>query len=103
MKTTPVTGETIQYAQPIHYHLNKTGYYCVGEACFDKDPLLKLTGTCHLGAIPVTVLHQGETGGANHTHASFSGTVLFRNEFWGQLSAADYPKINVSHALFTSL
>ncbi|KAG9035496.1 hypothetical protein FRB95_011202 [Tulasnella sp. JGI-2019a] len=74
MPTTPMTGATIQYIQPIHYHVNKTGYYCVG-------------------AIPVTVLHQGETGGTNHTHASFSGTVLFQNEFWGQLPAAEYPKI----------
>lgn len=74
MPTTPMTGNPIQYSQPIHYHLTKTGYYCVG-------------------AIPVTVLHPGDNGSNNHTHAAFSGTVLFQNEFYGQLAAAEYPKI----------
>ncbi|KAG8980839.1 hypothetical protein FRB90_007448, partial [Tulasnella sp. 427] len=74
MPTTPMTGKPIQYSQPIHYHLTKTGYYCIG-------------------AIPVTVLHPGDDGSKNHTHAAFSGTVLFQNEFYGQLAAAEYPKI----------
>jgi hypothetical protein len=29
-------------------------------------------------------------------HASYSGTVIFRNVFVGELPAAEYPKINVS-------
>ncbi|KIO33804.1 hypothetical protein M407DRAFT_229674 [Tulasnella calospora MUT 4182] len=74
MPTTPMTGNPIQYSQPIHYHLTKTGYYCVG-------------------AIPVTVLHPGDDGSNNHTHAAFSGSVLFQNEFYGQLAASEYPKI----------
>ncbi|KAG8889360.1 hypothetical protein FRB98_004644 [Tulasnella sp. 332] len=74
IQTTPMSGQPIPYTQPIHYHVSKTGYYCVG-------------------AIPVTVLHPGESGGTNHTHAAFSGTVLIQNSFWGQLPAADYPKI----------
>lgn len=48
-----------------------------------------------LGAIPVTVLHPGDDGSNNHTHAAFSGKVLFQNEFYGQLAAAEYPKITV--------
>lgn len=31
MQTTPTNGGTLQYTQPIHYHVSKTGYYCVGE------------------------------------------------------------------------
>ncbi|KAG8896818.1 hypothetical protein FRB99_008625 [Tulasnella sp. 403] len=73
--TTPMTDKPMEYTSPIHYHISRTGYYCVG-------------------AIPVTVLHQGETGDQNHTHASFSAVAHFENEFSGMLPATDYPKIN---------
>ncbi len=65
--TTVPTSGTLVYTKPIHYHISKTGYYCVG-------------------AIPVTALS---------THATFTGKVHYHNEFKGELSAADYPKITV--------
>ncbi|KAF9513850.1 hypothetical protein BS47DRAFT_1382191 [Hydnum rufescens UP504] len=60
------------YNGPIHYVVPKKGYYCVGT-------------------VPVTLVESSPT--TTPTHASFKGTVLFRNAFDGQLPAADYPKI----------
>lgn len=64
----------------------------VGDLTGLREPPL----TMPQGAIPVTVLHPGDPSGQNHTHGAFSGTVLFKNEFNGRLSAAEYPKITVS-------
>lgn len=57
--------------EPIHYRVTKKGYYCVG-------------------AVPVAYLANDMT---IPSHATYKGTVLFKNKFHGQLPATDYPKI----------
>lgn len=73
------------YTSSIEYRVPKTGYYCVG-------------------VVPVTTVNGRRSSGKlqirqDPTHASYSGSVLFRNEFEGELPAADYPKIGVSQSV----
>jgi hypothetical protein len=85
------------YDKPIHYAVPKLGYYCVGESQSDSRALTA-------GVVPVTLrgetrreLAQVESRQADGaTHATFSGSILFRNQFKGELAAAEYPKIGVS-------
>ncbi|KAF8973663.1 lung seven transmembrane receptor-domain-containing protein [Flammula alnicola] len=71
------------YNEPIHYPVKKTGFYCVA-------------------AIPVTV--QGSSSRRSDTdvpfHPSYTGSVLFKNTFNGQLPATDYPKVNFYFTMF---
>jgi hypothetical protein len=75
------------YDGSIIYNVPKTGYYCVGVV-----PVTLVNGKRSLGG------RQSST-----THASYSGSVLFKNTFEGQLPAAEYPKIGVSLGFDSSL
>lgn len=65
------------YSGPITYAVPKTGYYCVG-------------------IVPVTLVNSRDDQERRATHAEYSGMVLFRNNFAGELPAVEYPKIHVS-------
>jgi hypothetical protein len=88
--STPTSSLAVQnilnYAEPIIYQVPKTGYYCVA-------------------IIPLTVMDQTKRTLPERaptdvpTHPTYAGTVLFRNVFNGQLSAAEYPKVNFYLAL----
>lgn len=75
------------YQDPIHYPVRKTGFYCVA-------------------IVPVTVLNdeaklmprQADTDVP--FHPSYSGTILFRNNFDGKLAASEYPKVNFYFSMF---
>lgn len=74
------TGGTIAYIAPIHYLVPKTGYYCVG-------------------VVPITLVSHDrrvEERQKSNVHGAYSGEVLFRNQFQGELPASEYPKIGVS-------
>ncbi|ODN97486.1 major facilitator protein [Cryptococcus wingfieldii CBS 7118] len=63
------------YTSPITYAVPKTGYYCVG-------------------IVPVTLVNsKRDLTKREATHAEYSGVVLFRNTFEGELPAVEYPKI----------
>ncbi|WWC69036.1 uncharacterized protein I206_102972 [Kwoniella pini CBS 10737] len=90
--TTPISGgdagsstSGVQiYTGPITYQVPKTGYYCVG-------------------IVPVTLVNSRSDSSLESrqspTHAEYSGLVLFRNTFEGELPAVEYPKINFYMAL----
>ncbi|ODN76627.1 hypothetical protein L202_05274 [Cryptococcus amylolentus CBS 6039] len=64
------------YTSPITYAVPKTGYYCVG-------------------IVPVTLVNsKRDLTKREATHAEYSGVVLFRNTFEGELPAVEYPKIS---------
>lgn len=66
------------FSAPITYAVPKTGYYCVG-------------------IVPVTLVNSRDSVRERQaTHAEYSGMVLFRNNFAGELPAVEYPKIHVS-------
>lgn len=70
------SGGNLHYHDPITYPVPKTGYYCVAM-------------------IPLTVMDMRRDNSTEvPNHPKYSGTVLFRNTFNGQLSAAEYPKVN---------
>ncbi|KAK8861208.1 hypothetical protein IAR55_002027 [Kwoniella newhampshirensis] len=76
----PGGGKTIVpiYSAPITYAVPKTGYYCVG-------------------IVPVTLVNSRSDiplESRQATHAEYSGLVLFKNTFEGELPAVEYPKIN---------
>ncbi|WWD16902.1 hypothetical protein CI109_101334 [Kwoniella shandongensis] len=73
-------GSTIVpiYSAPINYAVPKTGYYCVG--------IVPVTLVNSRSDIPLTARQA--------THAEYSGLVLFKNTFEGELPAVEYPKIN---------
>ncbi|EIW66224.1 hypothetical protein TREMEDRAFT_45866 [Tremella mesenterica DSM 1558] len=74
------TGDGVEtYTGPIEYAVPKTGYYCVDNTKRSTD------GTHHLVRDDMN---------PRQTHAEYSGTVLFRNTFEGELPAVEYPKIN---------
>ncbi|KIR32534.1 major facilitator protein [Cryptococcus deuterogattii MMRL2647] len=69
------------YSAPITYAVPKTGYYCVG-------------------IVPVTLVNsRDDVQERRATHAEYSGMVLFRNNFAGELPAVEYPKIHFYFAL----
>ncbi|KAI0319773.1 lung seven transmembrane receptor-domain-containing protein [Amylostereum chailletii] len=81
----PSPSNILRYSEPIQYLVRKTGYYCVA-------------------VIPVTVLQPSSTPQLTRqdsieVHPSYTGTVLFRNKFNGQLPATDYPKVNFYGAM----
>jgi hypothetical protein len=54
------------------------------------------------GVVPVTLVNSKKRESSpalierqSTTHAEYSGSVLFRNQFVGELPAAEYPKIGV--------
>nr|ODN74282.1 hypothetical protein L203_06630 [Cryptococcus depauperatus CBS 7841] len=71
------------YSIPITYPVTQTGYYCVG-------------------IVPVTLVNSRRWDNKDAeplkrraaTHAEYSGLVLFKNTFKGELPASEYPKIN---------
>ncbi|KAK7041690.1 hypothetical protein VNI00_008979 [Paramarasmius palmivorus] len=67
--------------KPIQYQVRKTGYYCVAM-------------------VPVTVRNAKSRQDAEGPHPTYSGSVLFKNKFNGQLPATDYPKVNFYFAMF---
>lgn len=73
-------GATLYYHDPINYPVPKTGYYCVAM-------------------VPLTVMDMRRSDARAAmdvpTHPKYTGTILFRNTFNGQLPAAEYPKVNV--------
>lgn len=93
-----VEGRNIPvYSMPIEYSVAKTGYYCVGE-CLSTTLIQKSQSEKSradmTGVVPVTLVSTRSERDASH--AEFSGMVLFRNTFDGELPAVEYPKINVS-------
>lgn len=76
-----VEGNVKTYDEPIHYKVPKTGYYCVG-------------------VVPVTLVKGDQAEQherrAQNQRGSYQGVVTFRNQFQGELPAAEYPKIAVS-------
>ncbi|WVR04155.1 hypothetical protein IAU60_001154 [Kwoniella sp. DSM 27419] len=71
-------GEVPVYSGLITYAVPKTGYYCVG-------------------IVPVTLVNTRSNmplDARDATHAEYSGLVLFKNTFEGELPAVEYPKIN---------
>jgi len=99
-ENTPTTDAILWYEKPIHYEVTKTGYYCIGTFKLRQSFHNIAYNRAITGVIPVTVLHQGDSNSnvnGTHTHASFSGVVLFKNAFEGYLPATDYPKITVSN------
>lgn len=87
------------YNGPITYAVPKTGYYCVGELHLScEKSCAKSTST---GVVPVTLVNSKKRSVAHveerqAEHAEYSGSVLFKNVFKGELPAAEYPKIGVS-------
>ncbi|KAG2076869.1 hypothetical protein BDR04DRAFT_1089135 [Suillus decipiens] len=79
----PSPSGTVTYTQPIQYQVRKKGYYCVA-------------------ILPVTVLNPTARQAPTDvpSHPTYSGVVLFRNTFDGQLPATDYPKVNFYLAMF---
>jgi hypothetical protein len=76
------SSEIITYTEPIHYPVEKTGFYCVA-------------------VIPVTVQSPSTSRASTGTlHPSYEGSVLFRNTFNGLLPATDYPKVNFYFMMF---
>jgi len=74
------SGATLYYHDSINYPVPQTGYYCVVM-------------------VPLTVMDMRRSDARAAmdvpTHPKYSGTILFRNTFNGQLPAAEYPKVNV--------
>lgn len=63
------------YDGPIMYAVPRTGYYCVG-------------------VVPVTLVESSRRAIApSASHAEYSGSILFRSTFEGELPAAEYPKV----------
>ncbi|KAL4070596.1 protein PTM1 [Scleroderma citrinum] len=74
----PSPAGLLSYTSPIQYQVRKTGYYCVA-------------------VVPVTVISSTTRQVSTDIipyHPTYNGVVLFKNTFDGQLSAADYPKVN---------
>lgn len=88
------------YSAPITYAVRKTGYYCIGA--FDVARICGLTTDAQdgIGIVPVTLVNSRDNipTPRQATHAEYSGSVLFRNIFEGELPAVEYPKINVNGA-----
>lgn len=88
----------ITYTEPIHYPVEKTGFYCVGKLIFDDLETKLVADTFLQAVIPITVqspsTRRASTGAL--LHPSYEGSVLFRNTFNGLLPATDYPKVNVN-------
>ncbi|KAF7784069.1 hypothetical protein Agabi119p4_234 [Agaricus bisporus var. burnettii] len=77
----PSPGGILSYQAPIHYLVQRTGYYCVA-------------------ILPVSTSSQNPRADTDVPyHPSYVGTVLFRNTFDGQLEAIDYPKVNFYFAM----
>lgn len=76
------------YDSPIIYAVPKTGYYCVG-------------------IVPVTLVNSAQKRQVSSptspqpNHAAYSGSILFKNTFNGELPAAEYPKIGFYLVLST--
>ncbi|KAG2367769.1 protein PTM1 [Suillus spraguei] len=79
----PSPSGIVTYTQPIQYQVRKKGYYCVA-------------------ILPVTVLNPTTRQVPTDVpyHPTYSGVILFRNTFDGQLPATDYPKVNFYLAMF---
>ena len=77
----PATKYIPKYTEPIIYPVPKTGYYCVA--------IIPLTVSDQTGK---RVYERASTDVP--THPTYAGTILFRNVFNGQLSAAEYLKVN---------
>ncbi|OCF40543.1 major facilitator protein [Kwoniella heveanensis CBS 569] len=72
-------GTVPTYNGPITYPVPKTGYYCVG--------IVPVTLVNSRSEMPIAERQEA-------THAEYSGLVLFKNTFEGELPAVEYPKIN---------
>lgn len=87
----------LEYSQAIHYPVTKAGFYCVGKTISEKLESI-WAYLWSSAAIPVSVqqnlVTRADTGVPYHP--SYTGKVLFKNTFDGQLPATDYPKVTVS-------
>ncbi|KJA25787.1 hypothetical protein HYPSUDRAFT_213719 [Hypholoma sublateritium FD-334 SS-4] len=72
----------LDYTQPIHYPVDKTGFYCVAAVPFTLEENSRRAQT----DVPY--------------HPSYKGSVLFKNTFDGQLAATDYPKVHFYFSMF---
>lgn len=87
-----IEGKVKQYTEPIHYEVPKTGYYCVGVV-----PVTLVKGD-QAEQHERRVFHEDDVldPRASNQRGSYEGVVTFRNQFQGELPAAEYPKIAVS-------
>jgi len=84
--STAASKYILNYTEPIVYPVPMTGYYC---AAIIPLTVMDMTKKSVSGRAPTDV----------PTHPTYAGTILFRNVFNGQLSAAEYPKVNFYLAL----
>lgn len=87
-------GNAAVYTAPITYSVRKTGYYCIGKM---NRPYSAGVSLIDSGIVPVTLVNSRDNipTPRQATHAEYSGLVLFRNTFDGELPAVEYPKIGV--------
>lgn len=88
-----IEGKVKPYTGPIHYKVPNTGYYCVGVV-----PVTLVKGDKAEQHETRTIQHKGNVldPRAENERGSYEGVVTFRNQFKGELPAAEYPKIAVS-------
>lgn len=93
MNSAQIEGKVKQYTEPIHYKVPSTGYYCVGVV-----PVTLVKGD-QAEQHERRVYHEDDVldPRAANQRGSYEGVVTFRNQFQGELPAAEYPKIAVSY------
>lgn len=91
--TAQIEGKVKTYTKPIHYKVPSTGYYCVGVV-----PVTLVKGDKAEQHERRAVQHEDDVldPRAENQRGSYHGVVTFRNQFQGELPAAEYPKIAVS-------
>ncbi|KAF5352637.1 hypothetical protein D9756_005992 [Leucocoprinus leucothites] len=77
----PSPDGILTYSEAIHYHVTKTGYYCVAILPISSSSPARQTST----DVPF--------------HPEYQGNIYFKNTFDGQLEAIDYPKVNFYFAM----
>lgn len=101
VSTGPAEYTVPTYNSPLQYAVPKTGYYCVGK--LNRLCVLRVSEKLMAGIVPVTLVNERSTDIASRqTHAEYSGMVLFKNTFDGELPAVEYPKIGVSYLFLRS-
>ncbi|KAL9716500.1 hypothetical protein Ac2012v2_000948 [Leucoagaricus gongylophorus] len=77
----PSPDDILAYSKAIHYHVTKTGYYCIA--------ILPISSRSTMSRAPTDVPF----------HPQYLGNIYFKNIFDGQLEAIDYPKVNFYFAM----
>ncbi|KAL5494927.1 hypothetical protein ACEPAI_389 [Sanghuangporus weigelae] len=83
-------ADVFWYEEPINYPVKKTGFYCVAivpVTVFPED------------SDETTSVSTRQTDTDVPYHPPYSGVILFKNTFDGNLPASDYPKVNFYFAM----